>query len=178
MTSKRGWPSSEAAALSPPRTGASSRRSKTSLAPSVSIPAAARRSSSSSLKRAHTEIEDREAKPELGSDRLGLSLELGRAVLRQPDDAAVVAEVVAPKLRSTVKAELTQHRPAEAAHKEVGEDIGTGFFLEQIAHRVGAGEDVVAVKTPQPPDLKALADCVEGAVGAAVGVRDHHQAAL
>ena len=46
------------------------------------------------------------------------------AVLGQPDDPPVVAEVVRPQFRVPVQAQLGEYRPAERADQEVGQQVG------------------------------------------------------
>ena len=49
-----------------------------------------------------------------------------RRALREPDDPAVVAEVVVAQLRVAVEAELADHGVLEAAGQEIGEEVGPG----------------------------------------------------
>ena len=124
------------------------------------------------LERPHADLEDRERKPEHVRDVACLGFQRGRAALRQPDDPAVMTEVVGPELGMTIEAELAQHGPAEAPHEEIGQHVRAGLGGEELFHPLRPGEHVVAVKTPQTPDPEALAHAVEDAIGPTVGVGD------
>ena len=103
-----------------------------------------------------------------------LGVQRGVAALREPDHPPVVAEVVRPQLRVPVQPELGQDRAAEAAHQEVGEQVGAGLALQHRPHPVRAGEHVVAVQPGQPAQAQPRAQLVQRAVAAAVGVAEHH----
>ena len=102
----------------------------------------------------------------------GFLLQRRAAFLRQPDQAAVVAEVVRPQLRIPVEAELRQYRPAETAHQEIGEHVRAWLGVEQGLDPAGAGEQVVTVQARQPPQAEPGAQLVQRPIGAAVGIRD------
>jgi hypothetical protein len=95
-------------------------------------------------------------------------------VLGEPDDAAVVAEVVLAQLRIPVQPELDDDRAVERRREVVGQHIGAGFGLVQRLQPCGTGEDAVAVGAGEAGHLPAGAHVVERAIGAAVGVPDGH----
>src|SRR3954451_17146593 len=90
-----------------------------------------------------------------------------RAALREPDHAAVGAEVVVAQLGMAGEAQLADDGVLERPGEEVGQEVGAGLLLERGAHLV-AGEDVVAVLAVEAVE----AELVERAVGAAVAVRE------
>ncbi len=116
---------------------------------------------------------EREAEPVGGG--LGGGAQLGGLVLGEPDDAGVVPEVVVAQLRVAVQAELGLDGARERLHQEVGEQVGAGLVGEERLDPAGPGVHVVAVQPLEPPQPEPLADLVERAVGAAVGVPDRHR---
>ena len=103
---------------------------------------------------------------------LGRSLQQRRAPLRQPHHSRVVAEVVVAQIGVPVETELDDDAAPERRGKEVGEQVGSRLLLEQRPVLVDPGVDAVAVRARQSLDPVPLADLVERAVGAAVGVGD------
>src|SRR3954468_21641853 len=102
---------------------------------------------------------------------LGGVLQLWAAVLRQPDHAAVVAEVVAEQLRMAVEPERAPHRALEAAGQEVGQEVGARLLRHRLLH-LAATEDVVAVLAAETGTATPVELTVEPAEAAAVGIGD------
>ena len=137
-------------------------------------PSGRRRYRSRPLEAAVARGYDGEREAESSSGVLGEGTQLGGLVLGQPDDAGVVAEVLVAQLRPPVQAELGLDGARERLHQEVGEQVGAGLVGEERLDPAGPGVHVVAVQPLEPPQPEPLADLVEGAVGAAVGVPHHH----
>src|SRR5262249_38170237 len=66
----------------------------------------------------------------------GLHLQRRFPVLGQPDQPAVMAEVLRPQLRVPVESQFGEHGAAEAADQEVGEHVRAWFGLEHRPHPV------------------------------------------
>ena len=77
-----------------------------------------------------------------------------RPALREPDHAAVVAEVVVAQLGVAVEAELADHGVLERAREEVGEEVRAGLLVERRAHLL-VREHVVAVLAAQALERRA-----------------------
>src|SRR5579875_914248 len=99
--------------------------------------------------------------------------EPGGRLLGEPDDPAVVAEVVVPQLRVPVQAEAGEHGAVERAHQVVGKQVRARLVREQPADPVRAREHVIAVQARQARHAAAPAESVERPVGATVGVGHH-----
>ena len=66
-----------------------------------------------------------------------------RRLLREPDDARVMAEVRVAQLRVAVEPERADDAALEGAHEEVGQEVRAGLLGQRLAHLV-EGEHVVA----------------------------------
>ena len=106
------------------------------------------------------------------------AFELRCALLREPNQSAVVAEVVREQLGVPVDPELTHHARGEAAHEVVGEQVGPGLLGVERSETLTAREELVAGSPRQSGEPLRLAAGVERAVGAAVGVRERNTTAL
>src|SRR5581483_6103185 len=105
-------------------------------------------------------LSDLERQREPGGGGFGLRPEPVGRLLREPDDALVIAEVVVAQLGVAVEPEAAPDDAVEGADEEVGEVVGARLVLGEAA------EELVAVGPGQ------AAPVVERAPGAAVGVAD------
>src|SRR5262249_33659239 len=77
-----------------------------------------------------------------------------------------------------IEAEGGEDCAGEGADQVVGEQVGAGFFGEDLRDAVRAGVEVVAVQAGEALYAAGVADLVQGAVGAAVGVGQHRAGAV
>ncbi len=103
-----------------------------------------------------------ERQPQSRSRALRLGAQLGRRLLREPDDLLVVAEVVVAQLGVAVEAETAHDDAVEAADEEVREEVRRRLVFRSV-HLVA----VRAVELLEP-----------GEIGSAVGVGDEHVVAV
>ena len=87
-----------------------------------------------------------ERQPEYPSRALGRDAQLGRRLLREPDDLLVVAEVVVAQLGVAVEPETAHDDAVEAADEEVGEEVRRRLVLGAI--------DLVAVRAFEPGEAR------------------------
>ncbi len=92
--------------------------------------------------------------------------------LGQVDESGVVAEVVVAEFGVAVEAEEPDHESVEVTGQVVREVEGPNLGVLELGEGISAGEELVAVGAGQAFDAEILADCVQPAAGAAVGVAD------
>ena len=102
--------------------------------------------------------------------QLGLLAEVEAA----EEDFVAAQEDFELALAAAVEAQLLLDGAGERPDQEVGQQVGARLVVEQLLDLLRAGEDVVAVQARQAAYAEPAAHLVEGAVGAAVGVADHH----
>jgi hypothetical protein len=98
--------------------------------------------------------------------------EIGVLDLRQVDEPCVVAEVVVAELGVAVESEVPDHESIEVPDQVVGEVEGPDLGVLEFGEGRVAGEELVAVGARQAFDSEFLADGVQPATGATVGVAD------
>ena len=78
--------------------------------------------------------------------------------LRQQHDPPVVAEVHVAQLGVAIEAEALPHQRVEVPGQEVGEEEGAGLFVVHRGERLGAGEELVAVRAGQALDSRMVSE--------------------
>jgi hypothetical protein len=87
---------------------------------------------------AGADVDDAHGQAELRGDGRSPAIQLRVTLLRQPDQPAVVPEVVSPQLWMPVKAEPGEHRALEAPHQVIGQQVRARLTLEQRTDPLGA----------------------------------------
>src|SRR5579871_3968848 len=83
---------------------------------------------------------------------MGARLELGRRCLGQPDDAAIIAEIIAHQLRKPVEAEAFDDNPIEETDKIIGEEESCRFFVHDPVEIGEARVEGIAMRAFDPLD--------------------------